>query len=51
MDSAFRPASRERPAGDWSDVATAMKSEIILSPHARAKELEFRVIAISRRAR
>ena len=39
---------RERPAGEWSDVATAMESEITLNGHTRSKEFEYRVIAMNK---
>jgi hypothetical protein len=38
----------ERPAGEWSDVATAMTSEITLNSQPRAKEFEYRVLAINK---
>ena len=37
---------RERPAGEWSDVATAMESEVTVNGQTRSKEFEFRVIAM-----
>ena len=39
---------RERLAGEWSDVATAMESEITLNGQTRSKEFEFRVLAANK---
>ena len=38
---------RERPAGKWSDMATAMESEITLNGQTRSKEFELRVLAMN----
>ena len=46
--AAYKVQRRERPAGEWSDVATAMESEITLNGQTRSKEFEFRVIAINK---
>ena len=46
--AAYKVQGRERPAGDWSDVATAMESEITLNGQTRSREFEFRVIAMNK---
>ena len=46
--AAYKIQRRERPAGEWADVAMAMESEITLNGQARAKELEFRVLAVNK---
>ena len=46
--AAYSVQRRERPAGEWSDVATAMESEITLNRQTRFKEFEFRVLAMNK---
>lgn len=46
--SAYRVTRRERPAGPWLDIATALTPEIHLSEQERGKEFEYRVIAANR---
>jgi hypothetical protein len=46
--SAYRVTRRERPAGPWLDVATALTTEIHLTDQERGKEFEYRVIAANR---
>ena len=46
--SAYRVTRRERPAGAWEDVGTAVESESTLVEQPRGKELEYRIIAINK---
>jgi len=46
--SAYRVMRRERPAGPWEDVATAIISEATLVEQPRGKELEYRIIAVNK---
>lgn len=46
--SAYRIMRRERPAGPWLDVATAVETEIELLDQPRGTEFEYRVIAINK---
>ena len=46
--AAYKVQRRERPAGECSDVATAMESEITLNGQTRSKEFEFCVIAMNK---
>jgi len=46
--SSYRLEVRERPAGDWAIVGMAVESEITLSGQERAKDLEYRVIAVNK---
>jgi hypothetical protein len=46
--SAYRVVRRERPAGPWMDVATAVETEAFLVDQPRGKEYEFRVIAVNK---
>jgi hypothetical protein len=46
--SAYRVVRRERPAGPWMDVATALETKAFLVDQPRGKEFEFRVIAINK---
>ena len=39
---------RERPAGAWEEVATAVISEATLVEQPRGKELEYRIIAVNK---
>ena len=41
-------ALKVRPAGEWSDVATAMESEITLNGQTRSKEFKYRVLAANK---
>ena len=46
--SAYRVMRRERPAGPWEDVATAVISEATLVDQPRGKEFEYRIVAINK---
>lgn len=46
--SAYKISRRERPAGAWEDVGTAIESESTLVEQPRGKELEYRIIAINK---
>ncbi len=46
--SAYRVTRRERPAGPWLDVATALTTRIQLTDQERGKEFEYRVIAANK---
>lgn len=46
--NAYKVMRRERPAGPWEEVATAVVSEATLVEQARGKELEYQVIAINK---
>jgi hypothetical protein len=46
--SAYRVTRRERPAGPWTDVATAIETEITLVDQTRGVEFEYRIIAINK---
>lgn len=48
MVSAYKVMRRERPAGPWEDVATAVISEATLVDQPRGKELEYRIVAINK---
>ena len=39
---------RERPDGPWSEVATAVISEITLVEQPKGKELEYRIAAVNK---
>ena len=45
---AYRVMRRERPAGPWLDVATALTTQIHLTDQERGKEFEYRVIAANK---
>lgn len=45
---AYRVMRRERPAGPWLDVATALTTRIQLTDQERGKEFEYRVIAANK---
>jgi len=45
--AAYRVMRRERPAGSWEDVATAVISEATLVEQPRGLELEYRIIAVN----
>jgi hypothetical protein len=46
--AAYKIQRRERPAGDWQDVSTAMDSETTLVDQPRGKELEYRAVAVNK---
>jgi hypothetical protein len=46
--SAYRIIRRERPAGPWGDVGTAVVTEASLLDQPRGKEFEYRVIAVNK---
>lgn len=46
--AAYKIQRRERPSGAWSDVGMAIESEITLSNQERAKEWEYRVLAVNK---
>lgn len=46
--SAYRVLRRERPAGPWLDVATAVVCGADLTNQDRGKEFEFRVVAVNK---
>jgi hypothetical protein len=46
--AAYKVQRRERPAGAWFDIATAIESEITLSAQERGKDWEYRIVAINK---
>ncbi len=46
--SAYKVTRRERPAGPWEDVATAVITEATLVEQPKGKELEYRIIAVNK---
>ncbi len=46
--SAYKVMRRERPAGPWEEVATAVISEATLVEQPRGKEFEYRIIAVNK---
>ena len=46
--SAYKVMRRERPAGAWQDVATAVITEATLVEQPKGKELEYRIIAVNK---
>jgi len=46
--SAYKVLRRERPAGSWQDVATAVVCGADLTGQERGKEFEFRIVAINK---
>jgi len=46
--AAYKVMRRERPAGPWEDVANAVITEATLVDQPRAKELEYRIIAVNK---
>jgi len=46
--SAYKVQRRERPAGAWQDVATAIETEATLVAQPKGIELEYRVIAVNK---
>lgn len=45
--AAYRVMRRERPAGAWEDVATALDTESTLVEQPRTLELEYRIVAVN----
>ncbi len=48
MPAAYKVQRRERPAGPWADVGTALTCALALSDQTRNKELEYRVLAVNK---
>lgn len=48
VPAAYKVMRRERPAGLWEEVATAVISEATLVEQSRSKELEYRVVAVNK---
>ena len=48
VPAAYKVMRRERPAGAWEDVATAVISEATLVEQPKGKELEYRIIAVNK---
>lgn len=46
--AAYKVMRRERPAGPWEDVATAVITEATLVEQPTGKELEYRIIAVNK---
>jgi hypothetical protein len=46
--AAYKVMRHERPAGAWEDVATAVITEATLVEQPKAKELEYRIIAVNK---
>ena len=46
--AAYKVMRRERPAGPWQEVATALLCEASLVDQPRGKEYEFRVVAMNK---
>lgn len=46
--SAYKVMRRERSAGPWEDVATAVTSEGTLAEQPRGKEFEYRIVAVNK---
>ena len=46
--AAYKVMRRERPAGPWQEVATAVISEATLVDQPRGKELEYRIVAVNK---
>ncbi len=46
--AAYKVMRRERPAGAWEDVATAVIAEAQLSDQPKTVELEYRIIAVNK---
>jgi hypothetical protein len=46
--SAYKVMRRERPAGAWEDVGTAVITEATLVEQPKGKELEYRIIAVNK---
>lgn len=48
VPAAYKVMRRERPAGAWEEVATAVISEATLVEQPRSKELEYRIVAVNK---
>jgi len=46
--SAYKVMRRERPAGPWEEVATAVISEATLVEQPKGKELEYRIVGVNK---
>ncbi len=46
--SAYRVMRRQRPEGPWSDVGTAVVTEIELTDQPRGVEFEYRIVAVNK---
>jgi len=46
--AAYKVMRRERPAGLWEEVATAVITEATLVEQPRTKELEYRIVAVNK---
>jgi len=46
--SAYKVMRRERPAGPWEDVATAVITEATLVKQPKGKELEYRIVGVNK---
>ena len=46
--AAYKVMRRERPAGAWEEVATAVITEATLVEQPRGKELEYRIVAVNK---
>jgi len=46
--AAYKVMRRERPAGAWEEVATAVITEATLVEQPKGKELEYRIIAVNK---
>ena len=46
--AAYKVMRRERPAGAWEDVATAVITEATLVEQPKGKELEYRIVAVNK---
>lgn len=43
----YKIQRRERPAGNWTDAGSAIKSEISLNDQPKGVELEFRIVSVN----
>ncbi|MFH1975767.1 MAG: fibronectin type III domain-containing protein [Pseudomonadota bacterium] len=48
VPAAYKVMRRERPAGAWEEIATAVISEATLVDQSRGKELEYRIVAVNK---
>ena len=46
--AAYKVMRRERPAGPWEEVATAVITEATLVDQPRGKEFEYRIVAVNK---
>jgi len=46
--AAYKVMRRERPAGPWEEVATAVISDATLVEQPKGKELEYHIIAVNK---